>query len=510
MKYTVKNYPHIQKKVERMSVEELLGAVICPDVPTDALPEEIPASLFFYTTTEENARKASEKLNKNNPSPSLIVSDMEYGAANVIIGATAFPSMRAAAESGDVRLAYDMGVVAAKEAVNAGYHWTFGPCVDILSNKYCPPVAYRSAGEDAETVISYCGAYMEGMQDNGLIATLKHFPGDGYCTEDQHVTVAENPLTKDEWDESFGRVYSELIERGAMAVMPGHISLPSYDDCDENGLYPPATVSKKLLNGLLREKLGFEGIIVSDAVNMGGFCGYMNHYDACAAFLEAGGDCLLFQHKTEDFVSEMKKRISEGKLNLEVLKNRAYRMLCFANEYFEKHPVGARVEIDKAFAENTAREISVRAVKKVRDRANLLPFDVSPETKITHVIINNVWGDISVTDEMTEKLSKSADVDVMRDPGPGALLNMAKNGGYDLIVCSVIESPSWGINTSKLSGPAARNMMNGWMRYGVPTVFVAYNSPSFGETYKSSVDTLIETYGVTEYTVDAVIKLIFG
>ncbi len=509
MKYSVKHYPHIKEKVDKMSVEELLNAVICPDVAADSLPERTPKSLFFYTTTAEKAKEASEKLNKNNPDPSLIVSDMEYGAANVIIGATAFPSMHAAAESGDVKLAYDMGVVAAKEAINAGYHWTFGPCVDILGNKYSPAVAYRTAGDDPETVISYCGAYMEGLQDNGLIATLKHFPGDGYCIEDQHVTVAENPLSKEEWDKTFGRVYTELIERGAMAVMPGHISLPSYDTPDENGLYPPATVSENLLTGLLRGQLGFEGIIVSDAVNMGGFCGYMNHYDACAAFLEAGGDCLLFQHENEDFVSEMKKRISDGRLNIETLKNRAYRMCCFANEYFENHPVGAKVELNPDFAENTAREISVRAVKKVRDHAKILPFGVSPEMKIAHVIINNVWGDISVTDEMTEKLSGFAKVDVMRDPGPGALLNIAKNGGYDLIVCSVIESPSWGINTSKLSGPAARNMMNGWMRYGIPTVFVAYNSPSFGETYASSVDTLIETYGVTKYTVDAVIRLLF-
>ncbi len=511
MKYSIKLFPHVKEEVERMSVTELLRAVICPDVPSDALPQNTPTSMFFYATTAEKALEASMKVNHGTTSKTLIVSDMEYGAANVVFGTTAFPSMRAAAESGDVNLAYNMGVIAAKEAINAGYHWTFGPCVDLLTNPASPAVAYRTAGADADTVIDYCGAYMRGLQDTGLIATLKHFPGDGACVEDQHVTVGENPLSKEEWDSTFGRVYSTLIDQGAMAIMPGHISLAAYDTPDENGLYPPATVSKNLLTGLLRQKLGFEGIIVSDAVNMGGFCGYTNLYRAEAAFLEAGGDCLLFQHETDEFVTAMKTLIAEGVLSLDTLKDRATRMLCFAEEYFENHPIGATLDIDTAWAESVAKRMTEQAVKLTRDRANLLPFEPDKTKKIAHVIIHNVWADISPSAELTEKMGGLfGTVDVFDDVGPGALLNLAKNGGYDLIVCSVFESPSWGINTSKLSGPAARNMMNGWMRFGTKTVFVSYNSPSFADTYKTSVDTLIETYGVTKYTVDRVIEILFG
>ncbi len=511
MKYSVKAYPDIKAKVEEMDIESLLRAVICPDVSAEALPEKSPASVFFYATDAKKAYKASMTLNADGKGNTLIVSDMEYGAANVIFGATVFPSMRAAAEAGDKNLAYDMGVIAAKEAINAGYHWTFGPCVDLLGNPYSPAVAYRTAGADAESVIEYCGAYMEGLQDSGLIATLKHFPGDGYCAEDQHVTTAENPLSKDEWDKTFGKVYSNLIESGAMAIMPGHISLPAYDIPDENGLYPPATVSKRLLTDLLRKNLGFGGIIVSDAANMGGFCGYMNFYRACAAFLEAGGDCLLFVHESEEFISEMKSCIKNGWLSIETLKDRACRMLCFVREYFEKHPVGEKLPIDSVWAENVARQISERAIKIVRDRASIIPFNIGKETRIANVVINNAWADTSLADELGLKLANIASrVETYRDIGPAALLSLAKGGEYDLIVCSVFESPSWGINTSKLCGPAARNMMNGWMRYNTPVIFVSYNSESFGETYKASVDTLIETYGITKYTADRVIKLICG
>ncbi len=508
MKFSINIYPHIKDYVDAMSVEQLLKTVICPDCPADAIDEGDLTSVFFYATTADKSLAASRQMNEGREHKALVVSDMEYGAHGAVIGATEFPSMKAAAVAGDERDAYLMGEIAAKEAISAGYHWTFGPCVDLLTNEYSPAVAYRTAGADPDTVIKYCGAYMEGLQDNGLIATLKHFPGDGGCIDDQHITLPENTLSEQEWRDSFGRVYSELINRGAMAVMPGHIALPCLDEPDENGIYPPATVSKRLLTDILKNELGFDGIIVSDAVNMAGFCGYMNLYEASSAFLEAGGDCLLFMHGTEEYYSEMKNCIERGLLSLETLRSRALRMLCFAYQYFEKHNHTC-VDFDRNHAESVAKRISENAVKITRDRASLLPYPITADKKIAHVVIHNVWSDISVTDELQKKLSSIAKkVDTFDDPGPGKLLQIAKSRDYDLIVCSVIESPSWGINTSKLSGPAARNMMNGWTRFGTKTLFISYNSPSFGRTYNASVDTLIETHGITKYTVDKVIRLI--
>ena len=109
--------------------------------------------------------------------------------------------------------------------------------------------------------------------------------------------------------------------------MAAHIALPAYDAVDHNGMYPPASLSYNLLTNLLKKDLGFEGIIISDATEMSGFCGYMNYYEACCTFLNAGGDCLLFAHSTEEFINKMKEYIASGKLTMEVIKNRAYRML---------------------------------------------------------------------------------------------------------------------------------------------------------------------------------------
>ncbi len=512
MKYAVKHYPHILREIEQMDVDNLLRAVICPDVPPDSELPRHTTSALVYPTTAEKARKTANGINDGRQRRALIVSDMEYGAGCTIHEAVHFPSMWAAGVAGDPSLAYRMGAIAAKEAAAVGYHWTFGPCVDIVGNKENPIVGIRAAGDNPDTVIAYSGAYMEGLQDHGLIATLKHFPGDGYCINDQHITTPCNPLSKEEWDNTFGKVYAALIEKGAMAIMPGHIALPAYDDIDDaTGLYPPATVSKNLLTGLLREQLGFDGIIVSDAVNMNGFCGYRNLYHACADFLEAGGDCLLFMHDTEDYITEMKACIATGRLRPETLKNRAYRMSCFAYEYFENHPSRETGSFDRVAAEAVAKEMTEKAVTVCRNRAGTLPFSVNPNTRMAHVILHSPWvRDFGVTEELTAKLSALCGaVDVFRDPGAGKLIDIAKSGEYDLILCSVLEEAGYGLNTAKLCGPMARNMMGGWMRFRTPVVFIGYHTAYFGDTYKACVDTMINTYGVTAYTVDAIIARLF-
>lgn len=510
MKYKIKDYPHIKEEVEKMGVDELLLAVICPDIRANTEIKNRTGSVFIHPTSAEEALAASERINADKLHPTLIASDMEDGAGFAIRGATRFPSMRAIRLSENSDYAYEIGVIAAKEAMNAGYHWTFAPCVDILGNVYNPPTANRSAGNTADEVIEYAGAYMSGLQDTGLIATLKHFPGDGYSNDDQHVTVTHNPLSKKEWDDSYGKVYSTLIEKGAMAIMPGHISLAAYDEPDENGIYPPATVSKKLLNDLLREKLGFEGIIVSDATNMSGFCGYMNLYRASCAFLEAGGDCLLFMRDSDYFRSEMKKCIENGYLSLETLKLRAYRIKCFAYEYFEKHPVGKKYDVDRNASDALAKEVTKRAVRVTRDRSGIVPIEVNKATRIAHVTIANPWSDdYGVPENLVKGLKElTENVDTFVDPGPNKLLEIAKSGDYDLMICSVFEGPAWGINTPKLVGPAARNMMSGWMKYDTPVIFITVNSPAFAKTYEPIADTVIETHGHTKYTVQTLLDVI--
>lgn len=511
MRYRIKDYPEIREKVKKMTVDELLASVIVPHLtPKDGKCFRDTPGVFVFPADNDDCIETCHMINDGREDKALIVSDMEYGAGCALNGAVHFPSLRALVEAGDPEAAYKMGEYAAKEVRRAGYHWTFGPCVDITGYRDCPIVSLRSAGATADEVITYAGAYMRGLQDNGLIATLKHFPGDGYCTDDQHVTVPENPLSEEDWRATFGRVYKTLIEDGAMAVMPGHISLPFYDDKDEYmDMYPPATISKKVLTGLLREELGFEGIIVSDAVNMGGYCGYTNWYRANALFLEAGGDCLLFQHNDDEYKAEMKKQIEQGVLKMETLKDRAYRNLCFSREYFDTHTED--VDFDREAAEKCAETVAKKAVKLYRDRPSLLPMDLGKNSKVLHVIIAMTDYPLDAPRDLTERLKEiCGQVDVLDDPRPWMIKEAVKTGGYDCIFVTAGVFPSYGLDTAKLTGEVTRNMMEGWMRYGTPAIFICNGHPYFAEQFKGLCDTVINTYGYNRFTNDRVLEIILG
>lgn len=510
MKYSIKDYADIKEKVDSMSLHELLGTVLCPNVDAD-VNGELPTntgSVMFHPAKAEVVGECIKKIKADSDTPKLFCADLEAGAGYSTQGMTRFPSFMASGVAGGGEMAYKMGVVCANEAKSIGLNWTFSPCVDIVFNHNDPIVSTRSAGDTPEKVLEVAGAYMKALQDNGIAATLKHFPGDGLCDNDQHLTTPENPLSMEEWYATYGKVYKTLIDEGVKAIMPGHISLPAYDVKDEKlDMYPPADLSKRIMTDLLRGELGFDGIIISDAINMGGFCGYMNYFDACATFLESGGDVLLFAHLTDEFEEKMKQAIDDGRLSMETLRNRAYRVMCFARE-MQDYASDEKANLDENA--KVGEEITEKACVIERDRDGLIPFDIKKDTKLLHLVIQNNYSDDDVH-RLTTELSKICDnVEECIDPGCDRILEMVKSGKYDLIVCTVGCQRSFGYNAIKLHGAVARNMMMGWTKYDTPVIFVNYGHPWFGDEYKAIVDTLINTYGCTNHTASAVVKKIIG
>lgn len=497
MKYRIKDYADIRTMVDNMSVDELILSVLCPEIAPDK-PTFYPntPAVFFHTRDLLNENLEKMKSSRIHP---LVVTDME----------SMFVSMRACATGGDESLAYEMGKYKAADNMTKGYHWGLGPCVDITGNPDCPIVTNRTAGRTTEDNIKFSTQFIKGMQDYGIVATAKHFPGDGYCAYDQHLTCTENPLPFDEWMDTFGRSYKAFIDAGIKAIMPGHISLPSYDDIDpETGVCRPGTLSPKLLKDLLKKELGFEGIIVTDAVNMGGFCGYMNYYRACAEALEAGCDCLLFALPNEKFMAEMHKFIDEGVLKIETLKYHAYRMWCFARENTVERECltlkeDKRDEVEFALAS--------KAACIERDRYNQLPLKLNSESKILYNIIDATENSTN-RDKILNKLKENFNnVDVISDIGPDAEFKKVENGNYDAIICFInADAGEYGTNVARLLGPIARNMMGGWQKLGTPVVFITQNL-SIKKEYEASMDILINTNrSFLEPTLDQIMKMITG
>lgn len=515
MKFVIEPSEAAARLVEALSLRDLLNQVCCPTFKVVGPENREPfGSMFFHPMPKEELKQHIADFKSRCRIPPLIVSDLECGAGFMVLGATRFPNFMSLGQAGSEELAYETGAIAAKEAGELGYNWTFAPVADLARNPDSPVVSIRSAGIHPEHVVKITSAYMRGLQDHGMLATVKHFPGDGFGTYDQHLTTAVNPLNREQWREGPGKVFRDLIDRGAMAVMPGHISLPAFDEVDEaTGTYPPATVSRRLLVDLLRGELGFSGLIVTDAVEMGGLVGYMNYFDACALALENGCDILLFPRMDELFYAEMEKRVETGMLSLETLKDRARRVVSLKDQLgLLDGGISAPPLPDPARHAETAREVAARSITVVRDRQGLIPFPVTRQTRVLHVAIMNhheQYGDLY--ERLLQELGKYSDhVSHMVDPGPDKLYEVISGGACDLVVCSIGSRHTYGVNAVRLYGEVARNMMGGWTKLGTPVIFVSHYHAYVHKEYETSIDTMVNTYGDIDCTAQYLIEGIFG
>lgn len=515
MKFRLKDSQKMAELTEKLSLRELLEQIICPSYywPEDGEKFKNTGAVYMHKKDREEVIRRIGTLQNSRGIPAFVLADLECGAGNMIDGATEYGTMMGLSQANSEELAYELGMRTAQDALAVGYNWTLGPVVDLAGSSNCPIISTRSAGKNPQQVRKITSAYMKGLQDNGLIATAKHFPGDGYCQYDQHLTTAENPLDMESWRKLSGLAFQNIIDDGVIAVMPGHISLPAYDDIDEEtGICPPATLSKKLMCDLLRGEMGFEGIIISDAINMGGSVGYMEYYKACATFFENGGDCLLFPIIDEIFFDQMERLIAAGMLQVSTVKNRAYRMLCLKEQMglFNKNQKTVEPDIQKS--EKLSETITRRAVTVVRDRKQLIPFAIKKDTKILQlVIMNDAEQHMPKINRILEELKQySEQVTQIVDPGPDELFQICRAKQYDLIVCMVGNTHLYGVNVVRLHGPVARNMMGGWNKMDIPVIFVAMFHPYIHKEYEASVDTLINTYGYTKHTAKALLDVITG
>lgn len=513
MKYRLSPSPQVRQLARQLSTRDAIHQVCCPLINFDASTTlgggHIPQSTAAQVVARIDALRSACSV------APVCTADLECGAGRAVRGLTVFPDLMALGANDSEQLAYEVGRVTAIEGRSVGLSWTFSPCVDVAELADSPAVSTRSAARSVEGVIQTARGYLRGLQDHGMAATLKHFPGDGYTSYDQHLTTVNIPLSMGEWWRGPGRVYRELIDAGARTVMAGHIALPAYDERDARlGLYPPATLSRRLLVDLLRGELGFEGLLVSDAMNMGGVAGFMNPFESYARFLEAGGDLLLFPRVSDArFYPEMERLLASGQLSEATLYDRAERVLAFKEDLGLLSPAGLRheatSEVDAEAHAALARRVSDGAVTLVRDRAATLPVRLEPSTRVLHVVLSPTYAeDEAIYTSLTAALGRRARVEQWVDPGPHALFERASE--FDLIVCSIGAPTSWGVSVARLHGPICRNLMGGWMRLGTPVVFVSHIHPFIHQEYETVMDCVINTFRSLEHTGERLVRGLVG
>lgn len=331
--------------------------------------------------------------------PLLLAANTEHGGDGLAFEGTSFGQPMAVAATGDPENAYRMGCTACAEGAALGLNWSFAPIVDINYDFHNPITNVRTFGSDPDRVIACGSAYMRGAKENGVAVSIKHFPGDGVDERDQHILTSVNSLSREAWDASFGKVYASLIEQGTETVMVGHIALPAYASEEEK--YLPASLSKSIMTGLLREKLGFNGLISTDATPMVGFTAAMPREKAIPTAIAAGADMILFNKDLEEDTRFLLTGLQNGLLTEQRLDEAVTRILATkaALRLHEKQKTGTLVPGREALSlvgcgqhRAWAKQVARDAVTLVKDTQRLLPL--SPE-KYKRVYLNVIQKDMS-------------------------------------------------------------------------------------------------------------------
>jgi beta-N-acetylhexosaminidase len=228
-------------------------------------------------------------LQEHSPLPLLVASDLEAGTAIRFNGGTPFPTNMGVGATGRELDAYEMGRITALEGRAVGIHLAFAPVADVNNNPANPLINTRSFGEDPHAVARLVAAEVRGIQEHGMLATAKHFPGHGDTGTDSHLAL---PVINSDWPrlDSVELVpFRAAVDAGVDAVMSGHIALPAID----TGVVRPGTLSPVILTGLLRDSLGFKGLAVTDALDMGALVNTYGAGEAAVLAFLAGTDILL-------------------------------------------------------------------------------------------------------------------------------------------------------------------------------------------------------------------------
>jgi beta-N-acetylhexosaminidase len=312
----------------------------------------------------------------------------DYEAGVHLPGMTPMPVLMSLGATDSEDLAYTYGKHVAKEARSVGVRWVLHPCVDLSLNPHNPITNTRTMSDDPERAVRLLCKQIAGLQDHGMAATAKHFPGDGTDTRDQHLCTVTNVFSMSDWWTTYGKVYQAVIDAGIMAIMPAHITLPAYQKAKGeiiDGCYPPATISKAILGDLLKGELGFQGVLVSDAMVMAGIRSwYPKPREAEIQSFMAGIDIVLWPDYP--YMDEVETRIQRGEIPMERLDEAVERV------WDMKRKLGL-LDSDRALfqditpeeKEEAARDslrITESAITLVRDRKNSLPLDPAVHQKI--------------------------------------------------------------------------------------------------------------------------------
>jgi len=451
--------------------------------------------------------------------PLLVSADLEGSRMSLPFG-TPVPNPLGLAAVDDVEATTAISTIMAKEAAAVGLNWSFTPVIDINQAWRSAIVGTRSYGSDMGKVERHALAQIAAFQANGVAATVKHWPGEGYDDRDQHLVTTVNPLSMSEWEKTFGQLYRKAIAAGVMSVMSAHIALPAFvralDPEAGAEAYRPASLSKVLNQDLLRRELGFNGLIVSDATPMAGMGDWGPRDEVLPEVIISGCDVILFSDDANADLMRLVKAVADGRLSQERVDEAVTRVLALKAALGLHKADRPEPNLDTArsvvaTAENLAlaQQVTARVPTLVKDVRNLLPLSPGKYKRVLvysgGVILPFVPHPLPLS--LPAKLEEEGFEVTVYAPGMAV---SPKN--FDLVLYlfaeeTVLTRSRIFLDWTKLTGSVFGAMSRLW--HDVPTLMISFGYPYY--LYDAPrVPAYVNAYGSSEAIQAAVLEAIMG
>lgn len=450
--------------------------------------------------------------------PLLVSADLEGSRMSLPFG-TSVPNPLGLAAVDDVDATTAVSTIMAREANAVGLNWSFTPVIDLNIAWRSAIVGTRSYGSDIDKVERHALAQIAAFQANGVAATVKHWPGEGYDDRDQHLVTTVNPLSMAEWEQTFGRLYRKAIGAGVLSIMSAHIALPAFVRALEPDAgaeaYRPASLSKYLNEDLLRRELGFNGLIVSDATPMAGMNDWGHRDEVLPQAVIAGCDVVLFSDDPNADLMRLVKAVADGRLSQQRVDEAVTRVLAL-KAALGLHKARAEPNLDAAQRVVATEEskmvvngVLARVPTLVKDIKSVLPLSPSKYKRVLvfsgGVILPFVPHPVPLS--VPERLEREGFAVTLYQPG----MDVSPRD-FDLVLYLFAEETTLTrsrifLDWAKLTGSVFGAMTRYW--HDIPSLMISFGYPYY--LYDAPrVPAYINAYGSSEALQAAVVEAVMG
>ncbi len=464
--------------------------------------------VIFFEGELDRQVDFTKRISSVSKLPLIFVMDAEWGTGMRLKEVEDFPYQMTLGAVQNDSLIYLMGAAVARQCREIGINLNLAPVADVNNNPLNPVIGYRSFGEDPEKVARKAVMYMKGMQDNGIIACAKHFPGHGDTDIDSHTGLPVIRGSRERFDTVELVPFYRLAEEGIGAVMSAHINVPDIDPTPNL----PSTFSRKVITEILKNEAGFKGLVVTDAMNMAGATMTYPAGIAEAEAIKAGNDIIEYAPDPVKAIDEIASRIEKGELSVDEIRSRCRKLIAvkvwLSDDKHREYGKGSKDYSEASAGPALIRDLYAGAMTLIENNNNLIPIGRLDKLRIATVAVNRLAP--AEFQKMTDRYTNADHFFIDPANEQSAEYVMSKLKDYDIVIAGIC-------------GPDQRMSSTSWVN---PALKAVYNRLAamersaiiwFGNPYglaKLDLETrpsaLLVAYQNNNYTQQVAVQVIFG